>query len=140
MTFSGFPGNPIGVTGSETPSGPFPSLLCATTTNEYAVPLFNPLTVASLDSPVNSLTVFPGKVSITYFVTGDPPLRAGGSHFIVTVLSPGEADTKGGAEGTSKRTSGSVGSEARPFPIWLLATTVNVNSLPRERPFITTSF
>jgi hypothetical protein len=60
-----------------------------------------------------------------YFVIGLPPSEVGGDQVSATCRSPGTSVSRAGAPGTVRGVTAVDGADAGPFPLALLAKTVN---------------
>src|SRR4051812_30806385 len=144
LTFCGAEGTPgvdDGNTAFVVVPGPAPTEFTAVTVNVYWLLLVSPLIVA-LSPPVLVAggTAPPPAIRLveTVYVTGSPPLLAGGVQLTLADPLPGEALALAGAPGNVAGVTALEPAPALCAP--LSATTVNVYDCPLVSPVITAGF
>jgi hypothetical protein len=105
--------------------------------NEYGTPLVSPVIDAD-DAVLPDMVVwiFPGVRVITYPVSGEPPVDAGGFHVITTLPFPGVVVRIVGALGVVHGVTDDEDALG-PDPALFVATTEKVYAVPFVRPDIT---
>src|SRR6266566_3865242 len=125
---------PPAVAGDDTTAGPRPLVLRAATPNVYEVPLVRPVTVTEL-ALADAVTVWVVPVTvITYPLTADPPLVAGGCHDTWTPELTDAAVTPAGGPGTVTCGFTDAETAALPRPALFTAATETVYAVPSASP------